>query len=369
MSKQRIFTATTGLVILAAAGALANDEPAPERAARQTAPRTVVVAPVELAEHGRSHLFHAVTRADAHGTLAFTVGGRVLDRPVQAGDRVEAGQLLARVDGRAYDNSIAATRGSLAQMDARLLQLGRDGERARRLFDRGALAEGDLERTTTEERALTASRASTRAQLREARRARSETTLRAPFAGVVTAVHIEAGELASAGAPIITLVGDGELELELEVPESIVSGVRVDTLVDVALPLAGLDDVQGRVRSVASRAAGPGRLFPVIVALSPSPGLVAGMAARARLSVARDPVPTVPVAAVVDPAGQRSVVFTVDDDGVTHEVEVEVEGLVGDRVAVTGPLTAASNVVVAGHAFLLDGDIVRVDGDTARVDR
>lgn len=361
MSKQRIFAATTGLVILAAAGALANDEPEAALADRVVAPRRVVVATVELTEDGRTHIFHGVTRADAHGTLAFTVAGRVLSRTVRAGDRVEAGQVLARVDGRAYANSIEATRGSLAQMDARLVQLGRDRERASALYATGALSEGDLERTTSEERALSASRGSARAQLREAQRARSETTLRAPFAGIVTAVHIEAGELASAGAPIVTLVGDGELEVELEVPESLVAGIRVGSLVDVELPLAGLNNVQGRVRSVANRAAGPGQLFPVLVSLTPSSGLVAGLAARANVSVERPRVATVPVAAVIDPAGQRSVVFTVDGEGVAHEVEVEVEGLVGERVAVRGPLAAEANVVVAGHAFLLDGDTVRID--------
>jgi len=227
------------------------------------------------------------------------------------------------------------------------------------------------------------------ARLRESERLLAETGLRAPFDGTVTRVHYEPGEFAAAGQPVITLSGDGDVELEVEVPESVVGRIRVGDPATISMPVLGGLSVPGRITSVGLTAAGSGRLFPVVATLEPeesfgrrasgragSPSPVAGegrgegfwrrdmprtgVTAELVLRLTSDDMLAVPVEAVVNPGGRHPSVFRVADGDVVDKVPVDVESLLGDRVAVRGDLDAGQRVVVGGQRGLLDGERVEV---------
>lgn len=338
-----------GLAIQRNAGAEASGtEPRAKR---------VRVAAVAQSDAVKELRLSGVVTAKQSAALAFTVGGRMVSRAVDLGDRVRRGQILARLDARPFANQLAATDASLAEVDARIEQAQRDVARTRALQQANAVGTEELEKIENGLRVAEAKRQSLLAQRAEHARLLEEATLRAPFAATVVSVHLESGEYASPAAPVLTLSGIGAAELEIEIPEIYRDAVKEGAEVRVELPLSGTREVAGTVAAVAGAATGPGQLFPLrIVLAEPIP---AGVSATVVLPVATPSQALVPVAAVANPGGQRPFVFRVASSRV-ERVFVEVRELLGDRVSIDGELESGDRVVVAGHARLLDGDAVEV---------
>ena len=342
----------------------------------ETAKR-VIVSTVEAAREVRELRFSGTTRAARRARLAFTSSGRMVARLVEIGDRVRSGQLLARLDDLEFENAVATARATLAELSARRAQTQRDRARAERLAAVKAATREEVERTAASVDALLAAEEAAQARLRETeRQLLSRTCLLAPFAGTVTEVLLEPGEYARSGSPVVMLSGDGEVELEVEVPESIISRISVGDAVRLLLPVLGDQPLEGRVDSVGRSAIGPGRLFPVVATVASTDRLVVGATAELVLRLENDQALTLPVEAVVNPGGRRPSVFRVAENssGVTavEKVQVEVGTLLGDRVIVYGDLAAGDRVVTGGQRGLLDGETVSVAarvGQAAGVER
>ncbi len=362
--------------------------------------KRVRVSAVEAARDQRELRFSGTARAAQRARLAFSTSGRVIARPVEIGERVSRGQLLAQLTDRELKNALATARASLAELAARRAQSERDHARAEQLAAAKAATGEELERTAAAVDALTAAEEAAAARLEEAQRRLDETSLEAPFDGTVTDVYFEPGEYARAGAPVITLSGDGEVEVEVEVPESVVPHVAIGDEVDLVLPVFSRDPfgasgagrhagrtLAGRVKSVGRTAAGPGRLFPVVATFAAAGAPAAG-APTAGAPAAGAPVPAgatvelvlrltsdralaLPIEAVVNPGGRRPAVFRLAEaDGDERRVEkvaIEVGSLLSEpdgdvRVIVRGDLAAGDLVVTGGQRGLLDGETVEVEG-------
>jgi RND family efflux transporter MFP subunit len=322
----------------------------------------VAVAPVEVAVEHRQLRFSGVTRAVRRARLSFALGGRMLERTVDVGDVVRAGQVLARLDERELNNAVARAQGALAELVARRGQSERDLERSQQLAAAKAATSEEVERSRAGVEALRAAEDAANAQLRETQRLLEETVLRAPFAGTVTEVMLEPGEMAVVGRPVVALSGDDDIELSVEVPETVMPHIQAGDAVRLALPVMG-QELQGTIKSVARTALGAGRLFPVLVDLPATPGLAAGSTAELILELSTDGAMTVPVEAVVNPGGHQPAVFRVLGDPPAARVEkvrVEVGTLLGDRVIVRGALAQGDRVVVGGQRGLLDGEAVEI---------
>jgi len=336
-----------------------SDSDARDRPADAT-PRLVEVAAVRSAPAHREARFSGLVRARQRGRLGFTLSGRLARRPAQIGARVDKGALLAELDTTPLRHARRAAQARLSDVDAQLAQLERDVQRSERLFAKKAGVRESVEKATAARDAVTARREALAAQLAEAERLLREARLTAPFAGTVLDVLLEPGETASPGAPIVVLSAEDQLEVEVEVPESIRAHLDTETPVQVDLPLAGLASVEGRVRQLGRAAAGAGALFPVVVGLGEAPaGVVPGFTADVRLKVERRAGQLVPVPAVSDPGGRSPFVYRLKD-GLAERVPVEVLELGEDGVVVQSELHAGDEVVVRGHASLLPGEAVRV---------
>ena len=322
--------------------------------------RVVRVAPVSLMVEGQELRLPGTTRAVKRANLSFVVAGRLAERPVDLGDRVEHGDLLARLDPHPFLNEVRSVEAAVAEVSSRLEQTERDRRRLTRLHAEGIASQRSLEEAVTTEDQFRASFDLAKSRLREARRAFGEATLVAPFDGTVTRVHLEPGEFAREGATIVTLSGDGGLEIEVELPESVASALVEGQEAKVRFPLAGGRAVRARLKSVSRGTEGPGRLFPIVAELDPTPWVVPGMTGELLVHVSSGAHLAVPLASIIDPSGKHPYVFRVRD-GSVRRVPVEVQRLVGDRVTVSAPLEAGDSIVVDGHFVLLDGDPVQVD--------
>lgn len=336
-------------------------EPQDSRAREAPRPeaRVVAVAPVAAAPAHRTATFTSVVRARQRARLGFTQGGRMVRRPVEVGQRVAVGAVLAELDRAPLVHARDAAQAQVRDAQARLAQLERDVARAGRLVEQKAGLPEALEKTSAARDATAAALEAGQAQLREAERRLTEARLVAPFAGTVLEVSLEPGEMAGPGTPVVVLSAEQALEVEVEVPEAVRMGLEAEAPVQVSLPIAGGAALTGRIRSVGDAAAGPSELFPVVVTLPDDGPAIPGYTAEVALPVRRAPALQVPVAAVADPGGQAPFVFKVAD-GVAERVPVVVQGLAGSDVVVQGDLRADDLVVVRGHASLLPGEAVEV---------
>ncbi len=360
MSSQQLPTSLIGLTILGAALALAAwPEPRPDRSAPAAVEaRLVRVAEVVVDSSPRDLRLPGVTRAARRATLSATLPARLAERPVDVGDEVHAGQLVARLEDRELALAESAAAAALAELEVRTAQARRDLERAERLAASRAATLEEVEQAEAAAAALEAARDAARARLDEARRRLGETLVTAPFAATVTAVHLEPGEWGRPGGPILELAGSGAVEVEVEAPEGLRERLRAGAGVTVELPFLGRQ-VNGRIAAVGGAARGAGGLFPVRIALVPGEGLVPGLAVEVALPLEASPELTVPLAAVVDPGSGTPSVFRVVG-GRAERVQITPGRVLKDRLTVTAGLAAGDRVAISGHTALADDDPVEV---------
>jgi len=320
--------------------------------------KSVSTAPVQSRDLNRRLRFSGVLRATDRATLAFTMTGRIQQRNVAIGDCVSKGQQLAELDSSGFANSVATAHSRLDVLITQRAQKQRELERVRRLVNLKAATAEELEKLVMDADALGAAIEGAQTRAREAERQLTETRLRAPFDGVVTAVFKQAGEFAPGGQAVLAISGQDKMELEIEVPESVVTALNSGDHATIELPLAGRRRVAGFVKSVGRSAPGPGRLFPIIIQLDGT-GLIPGQTAVLLLDLASPEQLTVPVNAVFNPGGSSPLVFRIRE-GQARKIPVRVGRLTGEHVSVWGDLVAGDRVVIGGFFGLIDGEKVAV---------
>jgi RND family efflux transporter MFP subunit len=332
------------------AGADANVAPA----ARPMAPVRVAAATVAPVE--RRVVAHGVTRSTQRGAAGFVDGGRLVARSVDLGDVVEAGQVLARLDPAPYRHQADAARAQVRQLEAQQFALEADRRRLAALTVGASVSQGELDRIVAQVDAVRASLDAARAAAADAERRAADAVLRAPYAGLVVAVNAQPGETVAPGRPVVELAGAGQLEVEIQVPEGWWAHLAVGQPARVALPAIDRQST-GQVLHVAT-AARPDGLFPVVVGLDAT-DLASGLTADVHLGLPLDATALVPLASVVDPVGQGPRVLRIVEGQAEH-VPLASAVLLDEGIAITGAVEPGDELVVAGHARVLDGDVVRV---------
>ncbi|RZS54451.1 efflux RND transporter periplasmic adaptor subunit [Sphaerotilus mobilis] len=177
----------------------------------------------------------ASLQAVRQATVAAQVGGNVVALAVKAGDRVRAGQLLARIDERSTAAALAQGDAAVNQADAaaRLARIERD--RSRELHAQGYVSQAALDRAETQARAAEAALAQAQAGRGQAALARGFANVVAPFDGIVLATHLEAGDLAAPGRPVLTVYAPGALRAVVAVPASLAAQVRAASQIEIEL--------------------------------------------------------------------------------------------------------------------------------------
>lgn len=362
----RIFTALAAVLALVTVGHLAGGEEEADSEVRHPVSKRVRVETARAAGESPAIWFPGVARAQRRSRVAFALAGRLTSRGPSLGDHVSKGAVLARLDARKQSLALDAARASQAEATVRKAEAIRDRDRVARLAADGAATTEELESLQAVVDAMVAVVDAAAARVGDAERQQGETVLRAPFAGTVTAVFAEPGEFRSVGQPILELSGDGAVEVELAVPESLITGLSPGTEVAVRKPAQAASVEAGRILTIGSASGRARALFPVLVSLDDS--TLAGTSIEVSLrpesaspeaSVADDVI--VPIDAVVDPSGRQPVVFRLhekDGGARVERVPVAIGVLVDGWVTVRGSLAAGDRVVVAGQRGLLHDDVV-----------
>ncbi len=324
----------------------------------------VRVTEVEPAPATLEETFAGRVASPSEGTLAFTVGGRIVELPVEVGQSVREGQVVAAIDSEAWSLAEESAEAALARVDVELEQVRRDLERAVSLGN--AVTDEEVEQRATAVRGLEAERRQVLSNLMETRRLLREAVLRAPYSGVVTDRFVRLNEVVDGGRPVVRLSGNARwYEVDVLLPESALPKVVLGDIVRVSFPLSEMEDANGRVMRISAHGNEQRGLFPVKVALEGSTVqgqemLRPGLQARVSFSYPTDKsLVLVPLSAVVsDPRG-TAVTYRLEGSSV-RETVLSVERLVPSGALVTGNLSPGTLVVSSGHFALADGQTVEV---------
>ncbi|HRC39098.1 MAG TPA: efflux RND transporter periplasmic adaptor subunit, partial [Rubrivivax sp.] len=169
-------------------------------------------------------------------TVAAQLGGNVLQLAVKAGDRVKAGQVLARIDERDAQAGLARADAALVQAQAELSNARLHAERTRDLRKQGFVSQAALDVAETQLKAALAGVQQAQSGRSQAALARSFATVTAPFDAIALATHVEAGELATPGRQLVTLYAPGRMRAVVQLPASRTAAARAAAGVQVQLP-------------------------------------------------------------------------------------------------------------------------------------
>lgn len=342
----RTLLAALPALVLAACGQ--GEAPrAPERAS------SVKTAAVEMREVGLTYSAEAVIEAVRQSTVAAQVAGRIVDLRFDVGDYVKKGEIIVRIDERAAAQALEASEAQVRQAEAELRNARVQYERSKQLVAQKFLSEAALDKAESDYKAAQARLTALLAGASQAATERSFATIAAPYSGVVSARHVELGEMAVPGKPLMTGFDPATLRVTATVPQAQIGAIQANGKARVEIPSIGKWIDARRVTIVP--AADP-RTHTTQVRLELPPdvrGVYPGIYARAHFIVGREPRLLMPRAAVV----QRSEVvaaYALGGDGSLQlrqirlgaafdESSVEVlAGLrPGDRVALE-PLKAAA---------------------------
>jgi len=303
--------------------------------------RTVRLEPSTFTEHFE---VTGVVRPWREYALAAEFGGLVREVGFDRGDRVEAGQVLARIG-----DDLARAR--LDQARADLLASEANFEKMSRLVERDAAPRQDLV-------AATARRDRDRAAVAEGEARLDRSVVRSPVRGTVVERAIDPGEVAPPGAPVATVQDDGRLKIEVSVPDTEIGRIGVDGRATIRVDARPGERIPARVRYVAPSADPVTRTFPVeLVVGSTDAGLRPGLVVRAEMERGQvDGAVAAPLEALV--VGVDGTVAFVVEDCRAHRRPVRTGGSEGDTVLVLEGLSVGDELVVQGQRDLGDGQRV-----------
>jgi len=292
--------------------------------------------------------------------LGFQTLGRMIARPVDLGDQVAEGQLLAQLS---TDDLAASTRAARAALDAAEVQQRTAAatlERTEALAARNVASNAQLEQAQQAAVAAAAAVEQARSQLLQAEDAESVARMEAPFAGVVSAIYEAPGAVVGAGAPVLQLSAEDRAEVVIDLPEQALIGLEPGAPFTVWHrndPTAEVISVLDRIDPIADSATRTRRLYLSLPADAP---FRLGALVRARFGTAEAPSLSLPAEALLA-SDQGSFVWRVLRQGDAAHVErvpVEAAAPFRGRVSITSGLEEGQEVVVRGVRSLSSGQAV-----------
>lgn len=342
----------------------------------------VRITPVSASAAVGGVRYSATVTPNAQVNLIFKSGGYVESitqrtgadgrvRPLEAGDKVSAGEVLAKVRESEYSDRVTQAVAQVAQAKATYDKSHLDFERASNLYSSNSLTKAQFDAAKAADDANTAALKNAQAALSQAQTALSDSTLRSPMNGVVVERDVEIGTLAGPGAPAFVIADTHVVKVVFGVPDTAIQRIRLGDAQRVStLTLPG--EIAGRVTSISPSADPKSRVFSVELTIANAdnrlkPGMIATLAmggapAAAQASAA---AVVVPLSAVVrsSKSAEAFAVFVIAQDAgkaVAHERDVKIGETIGNNIAVTQGLQPGEHVVSSGATEIRDGQQVRV---------
>ena len=378
--KPHFFLLTIPVLLLTSCG----NEPARRVAQPQTAPVAVHVTAVAAGDWPATYEAAGTIHARTTATISSKVMGYVQQVSTQVGDHVREGQALITLDARDLDanlrraeagraevesavpeleNAVAAAKANLDLAQTtfkRMEELAAKKSISNQEFDEASArvkaAQANYEMIRSRRAQINSKMATVEQEIHAAGIMRDYAKIASPFSGIVIARTVEPGNLATPGAPLLTIEQDGVYRLEASVDESKLPSVRVGQAVEAVLEADR--KLNARVSEIVPSVDAASRTYLVKLDLPAAPQLRTGMFARAIFPLGVQSVVTVPLAALTE-RGQLQSAFVVED-GVAHTRLVTTGRRTASEVEILSGLSVGEKVVLPVPAGLQDGARVEV---------
>lgn len=345
----RLMTALVVLIVTVSCGSEDNGP------AREPVVRPVKLMTLSPASDVQTARYPGIVDASRFSELSFQVSGLIEELAVVEAQQVAEGDLIARLDQRDFQSQAQA---ALAQFQ----NAEEEFQRAVRLANEDAIARSVLEQRQTQ-------RDVARAQLDSAEKALDDSVIRAPFAGVVAQISVRESESVAAGRMVAALMGQGALEVEIDVPAKVITeSLEVENRgAFIILEAAPDNRFEATFKEADLLADTASQTYSVTFTFSPPENLVIlpGMNVTVELTEARrletgDTNRTaVPLSAIASD-GAGTYVWVVDQDTMTvSRRDVTVADGIGETALVTEGLSMGEVIATAGASYLADGMQVR----------
>jgi RND family efflux transporter MFP subunit len=304
-------------------------------------------------------------RAETTVNLAFRIDGRMIERGPNVGDRVTAGQVVARLNRDNEENNLRAARAALVAAQARATEANNNYHRQRQLLASGFTTRVRYDEATQQLQTARSQADSAQAQLGIAESRLSYTNLVADANGTVIARGAEPGEVVQAGRMILQIAQDGGRDAVFDAPATLKDRAPENPRIEVFLTTDPAVRALGRVREVSPQADPVTGTFQVRVGMADPPaGLRLGSTVTGRMEVAGGGGIAIPAAALARAQGQPAV-WVVDPGPQTVSLRnVEVLRFDPAQVLIGQGLAAGEVIVTAGIQALRPGQKVRLLGAT-----
>ena len=302
------------------------------------------IAPVAYREVDQTYDAEALVEAVNQSTVAAQIAGRIVQINFDVGDYVKQGQVIMRIDASQVSQALAGSKAQVAQAQAGLQNARANYERTQQLFAQKFVSQAALDKALAEYKASQAQAQASLAGAGVAATTQSFATIVAPFSGVVAARHVELGEMAAPGKPLMTGFDPKDLRVVADIPQYKLAEVRaaVRTMVEIpslnkwvqATGITVLPAADAKTHTTRVRIDLPQNMRDVI------PGIYA----RAHFAVGKSKKLLVPAAAVIR-RSEVTAVYVVDKEAVhfrqirlgepagQNEVEVLAGLMPGEMVA------------------------------------
>lgn len=218
------------LPILAACGSPPQDPVAP------SIPANIGSAAVEMRDVELTYSAEAVVEAVRESTVSAQISGRVVDVRFDVGDYVKQGEVIVRIDARAASQAVEASEAQVAEARATLTNARAQYERSRQLFAQKFISQAALDQTEAAYKSAQARVSGLLAGAGAAATERSFTTIVAPYSGVVSARHVELGEMATPGKPLMTGFDPATLRIVATIPQTQIAAIEAGGKARVEVP-------------------------------------------------------------------------------------------------------------------------------------
>jgi multidrug efflux system membrane fusion protein len=336
----------------------------------KTPPQQEPIRAVKILKVGESSAsydleFSGEIRARVESTLGFRVGGKLINRQAELGQRVKVGQLLAQIDPQDYRVAADAAAAQLIAAQSNRDVAVADLKRYQGLFDQGFISVAELERRQASEKAAQAQWRQAQAQNTVQGNQSNYTHLLADGAGVITSIDASAGQVVAAGQPVVRLALDGPRDVVFSVSEDKLASLKAGVVVDVRQWQDG-KTLEAKVRDVSASADLVTRTFVVKAALPKEADPVLGSTATvslraAKLAGAKARI-KLPTQALRTEAGATAV-WVLDPATMTVKSQpIQVLTTDGNDAVVDSGLQDGDQVVISGVHVLTAGQKVSVFG-------
>ncbi|MDP3257414.1 efflux RND transporter periplasmic adaptor subunit [Bosea sp. (in: a-proteobacteria)] len=343
-----------GLPLLLALAGCDRAEKAPAQAGR---PVQVVKVEASLLTAGVE--LSGEIQAEKTVSLAFRIAGRIAERPVNVGDRVTPGQIVARLDRTIETNAVAAAEAALEAARGEVVTARSTFERQERLMGQGFTTRPRFDAAQKAQETAQAALKNAEAQLEQARDRLGFTDLRADVTGVVTLRSAEPGEVVQPGQAVLQIAREDGRDAVFAVPARLLEGKTGDPLVRVVLAEAPGISASGRIREIAPQADPVTRTFQVRVGLQDPPeAMRLGSTVVGSVETTSSIIMSIPAKALTR-SGASPAVWIVDPKTSTVSLRpIDILRFDPDHVVVSQGLAPGETIVAAGVQALHPGQRV-----------